>query len=44
MIRILASMPLILTGKALTHLGYRIADATHLDPWKRVYHHRRTPW
>lgn len=35
MIRILVATPVILTGKALTHLGYRIADARHLDPWNR---------
>jgi hypothetical protein len=37
-IRILIATPIILTGKALTHLGYRVAEASHLDPWKRVHH------
>jgi len=35
MIRILAATPLILVGKALTHVGYAVADARHLDPWNR---------
>jgi len=35
MIRILASMPVILTGQAITSIGYRIAGATHLNPFRR---------
>lgn len=35
MIRILASIPVILTGKVITDIGYRIAGATHHNPFNR---------
>jgi hypothetical protein len=35
MIRILTATPLILTGQAITSIGYRLAGAEHLNPHKR---------
>jgi hypothetical protein len=33
--RILASIPLILAGQAISTLGYRVAGARHLNPHTR---------
>lgn len=35
MIRILTASPLILTGQAITSIGYRLAGAQHLNPHNR---------
>ena len=33
--RILASIPLILTGQIITSIGYTVAGANHLNPFRR---------
>lgn len=35
MIRVLAGIPLILSGQIITTLGYRVAGARHLNPHNR---------
>jgi len=35
-VRIVASIPLILAGQAITSIGYRIAGAAHLNPFRRT--------
>lgn len=34
-LRIVVSIPFILGGRAVTNIGYAIADARHLNPHRR---------
>lgn len=43
MIRIALATPFILTGKAVTTIGYHVAGAAHLNPHERTRTPRTSP-